>query len=214
MFFKDRLDAGRQLCQLLAKFKGEEVVVYPIPRGGVVLGEPIAKFLNAPMDLLLAHKIGHPYQPEYAIAAVSESGHLIGNSYELMSVDRTWLESEKRRQMAEIKQKREKYLKGRKAISVKDKIAIIVDDGIATGLTVQVGVKELKDHHPKKIVIAVPVAPRSTAELLKAMVDDFVALEIADDYLGSVGAYYDEFYQVEDDEVIDILNRYSKVSVK
>lgn len=211
MFFKDRRDAGRQLSQLLKKYKDKDVVVYALPRGGVVVAAEIAKFLHAPLDLLFAHKIGHPYQPEYAIAAVSESGHMIGPSGMLPSTEKAWLESEKEHQIEEIKRRREKYLKGKKEIPVKDKIAILVDDGIATGLTMQVGIKELKDRHPKEIVAAVPVAPRSTADLIEGMVDDFIGIEIDDNFLGAVGAYYDEFDQVEDKEVIEILSDQAKM---
>lgn len=209
MFFKDRQDAGRRLSQLLKKYKGQDVIVYALPRGGVVVAAEIAAFLNAPLDLIFAHKIGHPYQPEYAIAAVSESGQMIGPSKELLGVaGKEWLENAKESQINEIKRKREKYLKDKQVIPVKDKIAIIVDDGIATGLTMQAGIKELKNRHPKKIVVAVPVSPKSTAELIKTMVDDFVGVEIEDyDFLGAVGAYYDQFRQVEDEEVIKILNK-------
>lgn len=210
--FENRSDAGRQLCQLLTKYKGENVVVYAIPRGGITIAEPIAKYLNAPIDLLLSHKIGHPYQPEYAIAAISSSGYMVGNSDELLLVDKQWLHREQEKQLQEIQRKKEKYLKGKREIPLKDKIAIIVDDGIATGLTIQAGIKELKSRHPKKIVIAVPVAPKSIADFLKVQVDDFIAIDIPDDYsfLGSVGSYYDEFDQVEDDEVIFILDKYQK----
>lgn len=211
--FKNREDAGRQLGQRLEKYKGQDVVVYAIPRGGITVAAEIAKFLHAPLDLIFAHKIGHPYQPEYAIAAVSESGHMIGSPHELRFADKTWLENEKEHQMQEIKRKRKLYLGDKKDAPLKDKIAIIVDDGIATGLTMQVGIMELKDRHPKKIVAAVPVAPKGTAELLKKMADDFVGVEVPEDYnfLGAVGAYYDEFNQVEDFEVIKILGNQGKV---
>lgn len=215
-FLKDRQDAGAQLSLLLTKYLGKDVVVYAIPRGGVVVAEPIADFLNVPMDLILAHKIGHPFHAEYAIAAVSESGHIIGSSRDLHSIDEKWLDREKERQMNEIKRKREKYLKEFAPISLKDKIAIIVDDGIATGLTMQVGILELRDFAPKKIVAVVPVSPRSTAELLKTMVDDFVALQVPEDYeyRGAVGAYYEEFNQVEDETVIAILRRHAQKIAK
>lgn len=209
MHFKDRCDAGRQLGQLLEKYKGKDAIVYALPRGGVVIAAEIAKHLHLPIGLILAHKIGHPYQPEYAIAAVSESGHVIGNPRELRFLEEAWLKLEKERQIQEIKRKRALYLKGKKEIPLEGKIAILVDDGIATGLTMQVGIRELQGRHPEKIVAAVPVAPRSTADLIEAMVDEFVAVEIPDDYafLGAVGAYYDEFDQVEDEEVIAILDK-------
>lgn len=212
MYFRDRRDAGRQLAQLLEKYKGIDAVVYALPRGGIVLAEEIANFLDAHIDLILAHKIGHPHQPEYAIGAVSESGHLIGNPHELELFGKEWLETAKQKQMDEIKRKRLLYLKGRKEIPVKGKIAIIVDDGIATGLTMQAGILELKDRHPKKIVVAVPVSPMDTANLIKSMADDFVSIVVPGnfEFLGSVGAYYDQFDQVDDSEVIEILDRYSR----
>lgn len=214
MYFKNRRDAGRMLAQALMKYKDQDVVVFALPRGGVVTAEEIAKALNAPLDLILAHKIGHPYHSEYAIAAISESGQIVGNPREMQAVDKKWFESEKIHQMMEIKRKRKEYLKGKKEIPVKDKIAILVDDGIATGLTMQVGILELKQRHPKKIVVAVPVSPRSTANLLKTMADEFVGIEVPEDYdfLGAVGAYYADFSQTEDDEVIQILENHSSTN--
>jgi len=211
MIFKNRQDAGKQLCQLLKKYKGQDVVVYALPRGGVVVAAEIAKYLHAPLDLILAHKIGHPYHSEYAIAAVSESGHLLGNPHELQSVGESWLQHEKLRQIEEIKRKRKLYLEGRKDADVEDKVAIIVDDGIATGLTMQVGILELKDRNPSKIVAVVPVSPRETADKISEMADDFIAAEIPPEhmFMGAVGAYYEEFDQVEDEEVVDILKHFS-----
>lgn len=210
MYFKDRRDAGKQLCQLLEKYKGQEVVVFGLPRGGVILADEIAKFLNAPLDLILAHKIGHPYQPEYAIAAISERGHLVGLSRGLDSISETWLDHAKLREIEEIKRKRQLYLANKEQISLENKIALIVDDGIATGLTMEAGILELRDRKPKEIIVVVPVVPRSTANLLKELADDVVAVSIPDDFefRGSVGSYYDTFYQVEDDEVIAILKNY------
>lgn len=209
MIFKNRQDAGRQLGQLLKKYENDDVVVYALPRGGIPIAGEIAQMLHAPMDLLFAHKIGHPYQQEYAIAAVSEGGHMVGSPHEMKAVGEAYLEREKERQIEEIKRKRSRYLKGKKEIPVKDKVAILVDDGIATGLTMLVGIQELKDRHPKKIVVAVPVSPKSTAKHIRNLVDDFVGIDVPEDYefLGAVGAYYDRFDQVEDDEVLALLNK-------
>jgi predicted phosphoribosyltransferase len=210
VYFKDRIDAGQKLSLLLSDYKGKDVVVYALPRGGAVVAAEIAKYLNAPLELVFAHKIGHPFQPEYAIAAVSESGHLIKSSHALLEADEHWIEEQKQNQMQKMKARRELYLKGRKESPVKGKIALIVDDGIATGLTMQAGIMEIKDRHPQKIIAVVTVAPRTTADLIKSMVDDVVAVEIPDDYsfLGSVGAYYAEFSQVEDNEVIQLLEEH------
>jgi putative phosphoribosyl transferase len=210
MYFKNRQDAGIQLAHLLEDYIGKDVVVFALPRGGIIPAEEIATFLHAPLSLILAHKIGHPFQPEYAIAAVSESGHLVGSSAELDAAGEEWLEQAKMKEMEEIKRKRKLYLSDKKDIPLEGKIAMIVDDGVATGLTMQAGILELRDRNPKKIIVVVPVAPRSTATKLKNMADDLVAVEIPDDneFRGFVGAYYDEFYQVEDAEVIRILRKY------
>jgi len=211
LYFQDRFDAGKRLAQLLSQYKNNsEVVIYALPRGGVEVAAEIAKFLNAPLDLVFAHKIGHPYQPEYAIAALSESGQLVGSANELENVDEVWLETEKANQIEEMKRRRQVYLRNRNEISPEGKIAIIVDDGIATGLTLKAGIMDLKNRHPKKMVVAVPVAPKSTAELIRKMVDEFVAIEVPDDYafLGSVGSYYHQFNQVEDSEVIHLLSQH------
>jgi predicted phosphoribosyltransferase len=212
MDFQDRYEAGRLLAQVLKKYKGLKVVVFALPRGGVVTASEIAKELDAPLDLILAHKIGHPHHPEYAIAAISEGGYVMENPLEIQQIDSTWYTQEKERQMAEIRRKREKYIKGRKEISIKDSIAILVDDGIATGLTMKAAVLELKSRKPKKIVVAVPVAPKSTAKALETMVDEFVGLDTTSDFAfrGAVGAYYKDFTQTEDNEVFFLLEENKK----
>lgn len=205
--FKNRQDAGEQLSKLLAAYKDQDVIVYALPRGGVTVAKEIAKFLKAPLDLIFAHKIGHPYQLEYAIGAISERGYLIGE--ELKLYDSKWLEATKAKEIQEMKRKRALYLKGKKSLDVEGKVAIIVDDGIATGRTMEVGIMELRGRNPEKIVMAVPVAPRSTFDKLATLTDDAVGVEIPEDeeFVGAVGAYYNEFDQVEDEEVIALLNR-------
>lgn len=205
--FKDRRDAGRYLSDLLKHLKGQDCVVYGLPRGGVVVADEIAQALGAPLDLLFAHKIGHPYHAEYAVAAVSEDGHLLESSRELL--DKRWLESQKKIQLEEMKRKRNAYLKGKPDHPVKGKIAIVVDDGIATGLTMRVAIEELKGREPQKIIVAVPVTPKSTADRLRESgVAEVVGMEVPDwDFLGAVGAYYRDFSQTEDEEVLNILEK-------
>lgn len=203
------------LAKALKKYKGKDVVVYALPRGGVVVGVEIARELHAPLDLVIARKIGHPYQPEYAIAAIAEKGHIVGVQKELKAVDQEWLQEEIERQRKEARRRREKYLQGKSEIPVDGKIAILVDDGIATGLTMRAGIMELKHRHPKEIVVAVPVVPKTTADIIKKEAQgELVALEIPSDdaFQGAVGAYYDEFFPVEDDEVISILKAYENES--
>lgn len=208
MKFKDRTEAGQLLARALKTYKDKDVVVYALPRGGVVTAFEIAKYLHAPLDLIITRKIGHPDQPEYAIAATAENGHILGGVGQLGSIDKAWLAREIKREQQEAKRRREKYLQGKDEISAAGKVAILVDDGVATGLTMRAGVMELLHRHPSKIVVAVPVLPLSTAQELRALVDDLVALEIPTDhtFLGAVGAYYDDFTQVTDQEVIKILD--------
>jgi predicted phosphoribosyltransferase len=208
MIFLNRAEAGRLLAKELSRYKGKDVVVCGLPRGGVVPAVEIGRYLNAPVDLVIVRKIGHPEVPEYAIGAIAEDGHMLG-SEELDTVDAGWLEREKQRQRAEAKRRREIYLVGRSSIPVEGKIAILVDDGVATGLTLRVGIMELKHRRPKKLVVAVPVLPKSTADRIRSEVDELVALQIPRDneYLGAVGAYYDDFSTVEDDEVVELMSK-------
>ena len=205
VYFKDRVDAGNQLAGKLEGKKYESPVVLALPRGGVVLGKVIARKLGCPLDLLITRKIGHPLSPEYAIGAVTVSGEAIFNEDEVIKIDKVWLENEKQAQIVEARRRQEVYLKGREQIDLKDKTAIIVDDGIATGLTMRAGIKEVKAKNPAKVVVAVPVAPADTYEMIKKEVDDFVAVSVPDYFLGAIGTYYSNFHQVTDEEVVKIL---------
>jgi predicted phosphoribosyltransferase len=206
MRFRDRADAGRRLAAALAPYRGEEGVIYPLPRGGVVLGAEIAKALGMPVDLIIPRKIGHPYNEEYAICAVTETGQPVCNEFEVARVDKAWFERKVAEARVEARRRRELYLGGRKPLEVKDKTAILVDDGIATGLTMRAAIRDARDRHPATLVVAVPVAPADTAELLRQEVDDVVTLDIPEFYLGAVGAYYADFPQLSDEEVIGLLS--------
>lgn len=205
MRFKDRTESGKLLAEKLLKYKGKEVVVYAVPRGGVVLGVEIAKALGAPLDLVITRKIGHPYNPEYALCVIAEDMHMMCDEVDRASVDQKWLEAEMEKERREAIRRREVYLKGRKRPEVAGKIAIVVDDGIATGLTFLMALKEVRHLNPSKLVAAIPVSPVDTAEKIKKEVDELVALDIDPQFLGAVGAYYDNFPQVEDTEVIRLL---------
>jgi len=205
MRFKDRADAGRKLAEALDSYANREGVVYALPRGGVVLGVEVARALRMPLDLLIPRKLGHPLQPEYAIGAVVESGEMVVNQREVSRVDPQWFEHEVQAERHEARRRRELYLGGRAPAAVKGKIAIIVDDGIATGLTMEVAIRDARYREPERLVVAVPVAPPETVERLAREVDEFVVLDRSPYYLGAVGAYYDYFTQVSDDEVVALL---------
>ena len=206
MHFSNRTEAGRLLAGALETYKGNQVIVFALPRGGVVLGAEVARRLEAPLDLIIARKIGHPHSPEYAVGAVTEDGHLVRNEQEIVSLDPEWLDGAVKREQTEAKRRRLRYLRNRPGVTAKAKVAIIVDDGIATGLTMQTAIQAVKDRHPAKIVVAVPVVPSDTAQLLREQVNELVALEIPEAYLGAVGAYYDVFEQVDDATVIKLLD--------
>lgn len=169
MHFRNREQAAEKLAKALSEYKNKQVVVYALPRGGVVLGSIIAKYLNAPFDLLIPRKIGHPSMSEYAIAAVTESGDIVENTEEIESIDRSWFKKEVENQRKEAKRRREKYLTGQMSVDVSNKTAIIVDDGIATGLTMKAAIADVKRFKPSKIIIAVPVVPRDTKKTLKKL---------------------------------------------
>lgn len=207
MRFRDRAEAGRRLAALLADHVDGPAVVYPLPRGGVVLGVEIATALRLPLDLIIPRKIGHPYSPEYGIAAVVESGEIVKNEAEVARVDPAWFERAVERERAEARRRRELYLSGRAPVPVEGRIAILVDDGIATGLTMEAAIREARRRRPARTIVAVPVAPPDTAERMRREVDAFVALDVPEHYLGAVGAYYDHFPQLTDEEVIALLAR-------
>jgi len=206
MHFKDRRQAGKQLANALSAYKGQDVVVYALPRGGVVTGVEIAKYLHAPFDLLIPRKIGHPYNPEYAIAAVAENGDTVRNEEELAHVDPQWFKKAAAEQRAEAGRRRKLYLGDKKPAAASGKICIIVDDGLATGLTMKTAIKELRRHNPKEIVVAVPVAPADTVKEISKLADDVAALYVPGGFFGAIGSYYQDFDQVSDEEVIALIN--------
>jgi predicted phosphoribosyltransferase len=211
--FLDRVDAGRKLARALAKYKGEPIVVYALPRGGVVLGVEVARALEAPLDLLVVRKIGHPYQPEYAIGAVAEDGYVVTNPKEVARLDTRWLERATAAEVEEAQRRRRLFLRGRAPIEIKDKIAIIVDDGLATGLTMSAAIHEIRGREPQKVVVAVPVAAAETVDKLKRDVDDLVVLDIPE-WFGAVGAFYQRFDQVSDEEVVALMKFMAPVETR
>lgn len=218
--FRDRTDVGEKLAEALLKYQGDkDAVIYALPRGGVVVGAQVAKILRLPLDLLFVRKIGHPHATEYAICAVSEDGHMVCNEAEMLTVDKNWFQDKTFEEQEVIKRQREIYLGGKLSISPEGKIAILVDDGIATGLTMQAAIKEVKEKHPQKIIVAVPVIPQDTARKLKSEkistvfgADEIIGLlePPQEEFLGAVGAYFESFPQVSDEEVVELMNKYGE----
>jgi len=206
MRFRDRAEAGQRLAQALANYgQSRDALVFALPRGGVTLGVEVARALELPLDLVIPRKVGHPRQPEYAIAAVAEFGPLATNAAEVDRVDPKWFKAAVEHERQEARRRRQLYLGGRAMPDLKGKTAIIVDDGIATGLTMFAAIRDIRHAGAAHIVVAVPAAPAETIENLKREVDEVVVLTGGEYYLGAVGAYYDYFPQVSDQEVIAML---------
>ena len=205
MLFKNRTEAGKQLAQALEHYRGKPGVIFPLPRGGVALGVELARMLEMPIDLVIPRKVGHPANPEYAICAVSETGDPVCSRWEKERVDPEWLRQAIETEKRTARSRRERFLGDKQPLPLEGKTAVIVDDGIATGLTMRAAILEIKDRHPARIVLAIPVAPADSVAELEPLVDEVVGLEISDSFLGSVGAYYSDFTQVSDDQVVDML---------
>jgi predicted phosphoribosyltransferase len=203
--FLDRTEAGKQLAEALSSYKGQPVVVYALPRGGVVLGVEVARALHAPLDLIIVRKIGHPLSPEYAIGAVTAEGDIVTNPEETSTLDPEWLGAESARQLKEAIRRRDLFLRGREPADVRNKIAILVDDGIATGLTTEAAIRQLRKRSPAQIVLAAPVAAPETTLKLRPLVDDMVFLLVPRGVFGAIGAFYENFEQVPDSDVVAMM---------
>jgi predicted phosphoribosyltransferase len=210
--FWDRADAGKKLAGALVGYKDQPVVIYALPRGGVVLGVEVARALEAPLDLIVVRKIGHPSSSEYAIGAVAEDGYIVTNPHEAATLDERWLDRAASAELKEAQRRRALFLRGRSPVPVKDKIAIIIDDGLATGLTMQAAIHEIRKRGPRQIVVAVPVAAAETVSKLRPEVDDLIVLHIPDGFFGAIGAFYQRFDQVSDSEVVALMESMTPVA--
>lgn len=208
MRFRDRTEAGQLLAQRLASRAFPRPVVLALPRGGVPVAVEVARALSAPLDLLLVRKIGHPLQPELALGAIVDGDHpemVINRQMEDVAiVHAEHVATAKAAALAEIERRRLLYLGVRKPVDVTHATAIVVDDGIATGATVRAALKALRHRHPRRIVLAVPVAPADALEALRPEVDEIICLDTPDAFF-SVGQFYHDFRQVDDAEVIRLL---------
>jgi predicted phosphoribosyltransferase len=210
MIYTDRNDASLKLISLLEKFKNDKCVILAVPRGGVPIGYYIARNFNFPMDLLLTKKIGHPLNKEFAIGAVSLENEII-DDYPYIS--REYIDDQILEIRESLKNRYENFVGDRTPVNVKNKTVIIVDDGIATGNTLLAAIKMIRGKSPKKIVVAVPVAPTDSAQKISDNVDELICPLITDDFRG-VGSFYLNFSQVSDEEVVQFMNKIYSVENK
>jgi predicted phosphoribosyltransferase len=217
MPFKDRRDAGRKLAKALAAYKDQDPVVLALPRGGVPVAAEICAVLSAPLDLILVRKIGVPFQPELAMGGVVDgAAPMIVRNEDVIreiNIDETIFNAVCDRELAEIEQRRRRYIGDRDRIDVSGRTAIVIDDGVATGATTRAALRATRMRNPRKLVLAVPVAPTSTLAELRQEADELICLE-DHEFFVAIGTYYGDFGQVSDQEVIDILKRFSMQKVK
>ncbi len=206
--FKDRIDAGIQLAESLQHFKDEDVIVLAIPRGGLPLGAIVAKKLNAPLDVVLSKKIGHPYHKEYAIGAVSLENIVLTDA---RGATKSYIKEEIARIRKKLKQRYDLFYEKKSPKSLKNKVVIIVDDGIATGSTILATAELVRQKNPKKVIVAIPVAPASAIKKLEnnPNLDEVVCLEIPYDFQ-AVGQFYIDFPQLTDQQAIQWLEKSNK----
>jgi predicted phosphoribosyltransferase len=210
MPFLDRAAAGRRLAGALAHLLPTKPVVLALPRGGVPVAAEIAEALHAPLDLVIARKIGTPLQPEVAMGAVVDGDAPIVLRNEDVIASARVSEADFRviaaAERAEIERRRLRYLAGRQQVDVRDRVVVLVDDGIATGATVRAALRALRQRHPTRIILAVPVGPASVLERLRRDVDELVCLEMHERF-ASVGGFFTDFRPVSDEEVLAALGR-------
>jgi len=214
VLFRDRTDAARQLAERLYWLKNEieksksSVVIMAIPRGGI--GNIIAKELRTKLDLVVTRKIGAPFNPELAIGAVMPDGsYFLNDVAEMINISQNYIESQIRKEVKEIERRLIEF-RGRKEYDNKleDKIVVLVDDGIATGATILASTKWIKDkHNCKQLIIAVPLAPREILEDLNRAAGKVIVLYTPEPF-GAIGHFYQNFKQVSDDEVKEVMKEY------
>jgi predicted phosphoribosyltransferase len=201
--FRDRVAAGLLLAEKLRKFRNEPGIILAVPRGGIPVAYAVAKKLGLPMDLLLTKKIGHPLNKEYAIGAANLTDHFI---IPHENVSDEYIQRELLLIRRKLKDMYQRYMGDKEPASLDGRTVIIIDDGMATGNTIIGTVSLLRKSNPGKIIIAVPVASDSAVEKLRSLVDEVITVYIPD-YFTGVGAFYDNFEQVTDDEVLWYLNK-------
>ncbi len=213
--FRDRIDAGQRLARKLLSHRTGDPVILALPRGGVPVAFEIATALKAPLDLIMVRKIGAPSQPELALGAIADGMQpelfINRDVAQAMEVPQAFIDAEAKRQLAEIDRRRRLYLAGRPPVSVLGKTAMVVDDGIATGATIEAALRSVRKRSPRHLILAVPIAPADTLDRLRKEVDEIVCLSTPEPFR-AISMFYERFPQVSDDEVIELLQRASTLT--
>ena len=206
MIFHDRATAGRALARRVSHLKNKDVVVLGLPRGGVPVAFEVARELGAPFDVIVVRKLGVPFQPELAMGAVGEGGILIRNELviKMARVSATQFSQVQAKEDEEVASRAVRFREGHSSVSLKTRIALIVDDGIATGSTAQAACDVARALGAEKVILAIPVGSQEAIASLATKADEVICLEIPRDFL-AVGEWYEDFSPVSDEEVVELL---------
>jgi putative phosphoribosyl transferase len=209
MIFKDRSEAGQKLAEKLKIYQDKkDTIILALPRGGVVVAYQIAQRLNLPLDLVVPRKIGAPDNEEYAIGAITETGEGIFNEeiIKALGISQAYLKQKVAAEKKEAQRRLLTYRQGNKPLDLKNKTVILVDDGIATGLTMQAAIKSLKKQKIKKIIVASPITAIDSLQTIQKNVDQVIYLDAPPDF-AAVGQFYQIFDQTTDQQVIDLMQK-------
>lgn len=206
--FYDRTDAGKKLAEKLLRYKNKEVVILAIPRGGVPVAFEIAKELNAKLDILVSRKLPLPQDPEAGFGAIAETGDVVlkQETIAYFGITNKEINKIKKEQLKEIDRRIAVLRQGRK-LNLEGKVAILVDDGLAMGSTMEAAILAARNKKASKVVVAVPVASYSVAQKISKETDDFVCLEMPK-YFRAVADAYENWYDLTDKDVLEIMERY------
>lgn len=208
--FDSRVDAARRLASALARYRGQNPLVLAIPRGAVEMGRILADELGGELDVVLVRKLRSPQSAEFAVGAIDETGWAYVADYAASAgADDAYLEREKRAQLELLRERRALYTPARPPIDPKERVVIVVDDGLATGATMIAALHAARAKQPQRLICAVPVAAPDSLTLVRPYADEVVCLEAPEEFF-AVGQFYREFGQVEDEQVVDLLARAAK----
>ena len=213
IYFDSRIDAARQLARALAHFRGRNPLVLAIPRGAVGMGKVLADELGGELDVVLVRKLRSPFSPELAVGAIDESGWTyIADHAARSGADPAYIEREKAAQLETLRKRRVQYTPARPPIDAKDRIVIVVDDGLATGASMIAALHAARAKQPQRLICAVPVAAPDSLARVRPLADEVVCLDSPEEFY-AVGQFYADFPQVEDEEVVAVLAQRAKKHV-
>ena len=206
--FRDRLEAGERLAEVLSDYRGEQVAVIAIPRGGVEVGYVIAERFDSPLEVTVPRKIGSPMDPELAVGAVAEDGtiYVEEDVVKMLGVREDWIRVEAERELQEVRRRLELYRGGKPLPGLREYVVLLVDDGIATGATIIATARFLRKLNPRRLVIAAPVAPPEVLPKLSREADDVRCVETPTPFF-AIGQFYQDFSQLDDSKVIEYLSK-------